>query len=86
MKLIEKRICKLEGNRVSAQIQYIVVTQILERRQRRLLAAGIHDEPVEAQLKNIRDRSNIMHQRFNGAGLAEQILARRRMRQEAQSQ
>ena len=82
MKLIQRRIHKLEGARATSQIQYLLLTQLLERRHRRLLAEGIPDEPAEVQLQKILDRPATMQQL--GGGLAEQILARRRMRQEAQ--
>ncbi len=84
MKVIKRRICKLEVDRASIEIQNIVLKQILERRHRRLLATGIQVEPVEVQLKKIREYSKIMHPSLKSAGLAEHILARRRMRQEAQ--
>ena len=84
MKPILRRIHKLEGARASSQIQYLLLTQILERRHRRLLAEGIPDEPVAVQLRKIIDRQKTMPS-LKGGGLAEQILARRRMRLEAQA-
>lgn len=84
MKLIERRIWKLEGDRASLQVQNIVLKQILERRHRRLVAAGFQDEPVEVQLCKTREYSKIMHKSLKGAGLAEHILARRRQRQQEQ--
>ena len=84
MKLVERRICKLEGHRASSEIQNIVLKQILERRHHRLLASGIQEEPVEVQLNRIRESSKINYQSLKGAGLAEQVLARRRQRQQEQ--
>ena len=84
MKLVERRICKLEEERASSQVRSTILTQILERRHRRLLAAGVQDEPVEVQLRKVREHSKIMHQSLKGAGLAEQLLARRRQRQQDQ--
>ena len=84
MKRIQTRILKLEGVCASSQIQYLLLTQLLERRHRRLLAEGIPDEPVDVQLRKILDRPKTMQQSLTGGGLAEQILARRRMRQETQ--
>ena len=85
MKPIQRRIHKLEGARASSQIQYLLLTQLLERRHRRLLAEGIPDEPVDVQLRKILDRPKTMPQSLTGGGLAEQILTRRRVRQEVQA-
>ena len=80
MKLIHRRIGKLESTVALSDSHSQLLVCILERRHRRLVAAGIPDEPVEAQLRKIRDRSKAVSASRPGMGLAEIILAARKMR------
>ena len=82
MRLIQRRIGKLEEKVTISQSHSHVLVEIMERRHRRLVAAGIEDEPVEVQLRKIRDRSKTVSASHSGMGLAESILAARKMRQQ----
>ena len=81
MKLIHRRIGKLESTVVLSESQSQRLVDILERRHRRLVAAGIPDEPVAVQLRMISERSKAVSASHPGMGLAETILAARKMRQ-----
>ena len=82
MKLIHRRIGTLESTVALSESQSQQLVAIIERRHRRLEAAGIPDEPVEVQLRKIRDRSKAVSASRPGMGLAETILAARKMRQQ----
>ena len=82
MRLIQRRIGKLEEKVTISQSHSHVLVEIMERRHRRLVAAGIEDEPVEVQLRKIRDRSRAVCASLPGASLGELVLAARKMRQQ----
>ena len=82
MKLIQRRIGKLERTVALSDSHSQLLVAIIERRHRRLVAAGIPDEPVEVQLRKIRDRSKTASANCSGMGLAESILAARKERQQ----
>ena len=82
MKLIHRRIGKLESTVALSESQSQQLVAIIERRHHRRLAAGIPDEPVEEQLRKIRDRSKKASANCSGMGLAESILAARKERQQ----
>lgn len=79
MKLIQRRICKLEGASALTESRSQQLVAVLERRHRRLVAAGIPDEPVDVQLRKLRDRWKTKSASGARMGLAEIILASRKL-------